>query len=389
MYYLIKAVMGFSFFMLFTAAIIYRIDVCQLEVYELILLGSALEISIFVFETPTGVVADLTSRKLSVIIGLFIIGLGFITEALTTHFIVIFAAQVIWGLGYTFISGALDSWISDEEKNKDIEYIYINGAQLDKIFSVLGIITAAIIGTYNIVFAIVLPGLLMISLSFICIIAMKEENFIPEKQGDGLLKAYFEQLFKGLKHIKANNVLYIMLFIMLCYGLYSEGIDRTYELHILDNLNFRTILTVEPIWIIAFVNTSTAIASTAILEVVKRHLDKSKHLAFYAMSFNIVMIFALITFAYANSYIALLGFVIFTVSRQGMYPLLNAIIVKNTPKKIKATILSSFSQLDAIGQLLSGAIMVGLSLSIGISAMYLITALFLVVPCLLYLKVVK
>ena len=68
-YYLTRIIMGLSFHMLFTAAGLYGIDVASLEVYELILIGSAMEISIFIFEVPTGIVADLNSRELSVIIG--------------------------------------------------------------------------------------------------------------------------------------------------------------------------------------------------------------------------------------------------------------------------------------------------------------------------------
>lgn len=49
--------MSFAFNVMFTAAIIYRIDVVNLEIYQLILLGTALEIAVLAFEVPTGVVA--------------------------------------------------------------------------------------------------------------------------------------------------------------------------------------------------------------------------------------------------------------------------------------------------------------------------------------------
>ena len=105
--------------MMMTSAIVYRIDLANLEPYQLILLGTALEIAVIFFEIPTGLVADKYSRKLSVVIGYFIIGLGFLVELLTIKFIWIFLAQIIWGFGYTFISG--DAWVSDETHNKDIE----------------------------------------------------------------------------------------------------------------------------------------------------------------------------------------------------------------------------------------------------------------------------
>lgn len=387
MYYTIKAVMGFSFFMLFTAAIIYRIDIVGLEVFELILLGTALEVSVFLFEVPTGVIADLKSRKLSVVIGLLIIGSGFVLEALTKQFIVIFIAQIVWGLGYTFISGALDSWISDEEQNIGIEKIYITGAQVDKMFSVLGIILAAVIGSINVVYAIYLPGILMMLTSLFTAFLMKEEHFQKQHHDESLLKSYFSHLFKGFKHVKSHSILKIMFFIMLFYGLYSEGIDRTYELHILDNLNFRGSFNLSAIWVIASINAFIAIIGSIILEYVKRYVDQSKYMMIYTIAFTLLMSASLVVFAYSPRFIALSGFIIFTVSRQGLYPLLNAIVIKNTPSQIKATVMSSFGQLDAIGQLLSGALMVVVSVLFGLRGMYLVTALILIVPALLLIKI--
>ena len=47
------------------------------------------------------------------IIGFFLIGAGFIFEGSVPVFAAVLAAQVIWGAGYTFISGALEAWIAD------------------------------------------------------------------------------------------------------------------------------------------------------------------------------------------------------------------------------------------------------------------------------------
>ena len=46
--------------------------------YQLVLVGTAVELSIFLFEIPTGVVADVFSRRLSIIIGYFLMGIGFL-----------------------------------------------------------------------------------------------------------------------------------------------------------------------------------------------------------------------------------------------------------------------------------------------------------------------
>ena len=82
--------------------------------FELLLVGTVLEGSIFLFEIPTGVVADVRSRRMSIIIGLILIGTGFAFEGAIPLFATVLIAQVIWGVGYTFISGAREAWIADE-----------------------------------------------------------------------------------------------------------------------------------------------------------------------------------------------------------------------------------------------------------------------------------
>lgn len=379
--------MGLSFHMLFTAAGLYRIDVASLEVYELILIGSAMEISIFIFEVPTGIVADLKSRKLSVIIGLFVMSVGIFIEGLTIVFLLIFLAQFIWGFGYTFISGALDAWISDEINNENIEKVMIGSTQGYRLASVLGIVLAAVIGLKDIRIALFVSGGLSLFLAFFLIFYMKETREKEKIVKGHFYKKYYTQLIDGFSHIKKHRVLRIMFFIMLFYGLYSEGIDRSYEIYILDGLDFRNTLNIAPIWILAIVNATVAIFSYLMLNIVKKYLKKGHHIYIWAFNFTLMMIIGIIGFAYLkNMYFALSGFIFFSVSRGGTYPLLNAILVKNTPSKVKATVLSSFGQLDAIGQLLSGGLMVLLALWFEVKEMYLVTALLLVVPVLLFTR---
>jgi len=389
-YYIVRAVMGLSFNMMFTAAALYRIDIAKLEVYQLILIGTALEIAIFIFEVPTGIVADLKSRRLSIIIGLFIIGLGILIEPLTPFFMVIFLSQVIWGLGYTFMSGALDSWISDETDPIRLEHIIISGAQFYKIMSVLGIVLAAVIGMFDIRIALYTSSALFMMLGIFSMIFMKEKNFHPSSHSFSFFKRYFQQLSQGFSHIKNHTILRIMFIIFIFYGIYSEGIDRTYELHVLDNLGFRQIWDIPAIWTLSIINAFVALLGYVILHLVKNHLKESHYIYLWASSLTFMMVLGVLMFAYIPyAYLALFGFLFFSISREGTYPLLNTILLKSTPSKIKATVLSAFGQLDAIGQLLSGGLMVALSIWFGIQGMYTVTGLLLLVPASLFLYIKK
>ena len=125
------------FFMAYaTVSAVYRITEVGLNPLQLILVGTVLETSAFLSEIPTGVVADVHSRRLSIIIGYFLIGVGFIVEGSFAIFGTILLAQVLWGIGFTFTSGAEEAWIADEVGEQGVGSIFLRGAQVRNWLSV-------------------------------------------------------------------------------------------------------------------------------------------------------------------------------------------------------------------------------------------------------------
>ena len=92
--------------MIFTVLAVYYVLTVGMNPLQLVLVGTVLELTVFVFEIPTGVVADTYSRRLSVIIGYVLIGICFLIEGWVPIFVFILAAEFIRGIGETFISGA-------------------------------------------------------------------------------------------------------------------------------------------------------------------------------------------------------------------------------------------------------------------------------------------
>jgi hypothetical protein len=98
---------------------------------------------------PTGIVADLYSRKLSVIIGVVLVGAGFMFEGLNPTFAGVLIAQVIWGIGYTFISGAREAWVADEVGEIDAGTAFIKGQQAELAGRFIGIAASIFFGEYQ------------------------------------------------------------------------------------------------------------------------------------------------------------------------------------------------------------------------------------------------
>ena len=105
---------------------------------QLVLVGTLMEVSIFVFEVPTGVVADVYSRRLSIVIGTAVMGVAVILFGAFSDVWPILAANALWGFGYTFTSGAFDAWLADEIGQERLAGVYLRGAQVGRVAALAG-----------------------------------------------------------------------------------------------------------------------------------------------------------------------------------------------------------------------------------------------------------
>src|SRR5919199_5344107 len=113
-YLILQGGTALAFSLIVTVDLVWQAQAANLNPLELALVGTVLEATALLGEVPTGVVADIYSRRLSIVIGVLMMGVGFLVEGLFPRFGAILLAQVIWGLGATFLSGATEAWISDE-----------------------------------------------------------------------------------------------------------------------------------------------------------------------------------------------------------------------------------------------------------------------------------
>src|SRR3954447_14859750 len=110
----ITATAAFVSALVFTIAPLYRFRTAGLDDLELVLVGTVMEAAVFLFEIPTGIVADRWSRKWSVITGHAGMGVGFLVEATFPTFGGVLVGQALGALPYTFPSGATVAWVAGE-----------------------------------------------------------------------------------------------------------------------------------------------------------------------------------------------------------------------------------------------------------------------------------
>ncbi len=74
------------FAVIFTANILYQVQTVGLNPFQLVLVGTLLELTAFIAEVPTGTIADVYSRRLSIIIGYVMVGCGLMLEGSIPQF---------------------------------------------------------------------------------------------------------------------------------------------------------------------------------------------------------------------------------------------------------------------------------------------------------------
>ena len=377
------------FSLVFTVSQVYRIDLIHLNPLQLVLVGTVLETACFIFEIPTGIVADMKSRKLSVIIGTTLIGAAFIIEGSIPSFASVIISQLLWGLGYTFTSGAEDAWIADELDGKGLDTLYLKGTQIGQIFSFAGIILSTMIGSIMVNLPIIMGGILFIALSILLIFLMKETNFTPAPAEDrNSWQQMIHTFAEGIKFIKGKSILLLMMAISLLYGLYSEGIDRLWTSHFLTETGFPSMIDIKPVVWIGVIEGTAMLLSIVSVEYIKRGMKKTGELdrVWILTLINVFKIVSLIFFGLSYKFFfALISYLLFYALRTANEPIYRAWRNKNIKSEVRATVISTYGQMDALGQIIGGPIIGLIALKTSISTAIIVAALILS-PVIILLK---
>jgi MFS family permease len=108
---------------------LYLVSDLHLSPLQLVLMGTAMEGTVFLFEVPTGVVADTFSRRLSLVIGFLGMGVAWLLVGVVSSAPLVIALWAVWGVSYTFTSGAYEAWITDEVGIERVPAVFLKGAR--------------------------------------------------------------------------------------------------------------------------------------------------------------------------------------------------------------------------------------------------------------------
>ncbi|MDA0353584.1 MAG: MFS transporter [Chloroflexi bacterium] len=162
---------------------LYLVVEAELSAAQLLVYGAVLALTTVVAEVPTGVMADTISRKWSLVIAQLVMGAGMAMTGFVTAFPLILLTQVLWGLGWTFASGADIAWVTDElNQPARISRVLIARARWAQLGGAVGLVTfGALAWVVSLAAAIVVAGSATVVLGLVVAVVFPERNFTRAK----------------------------------------------------------------------------------------------------------------------------------------------------------------------------------------------------------------
>jgi len=352
---LYKGGLSFSLALGWTLAPVFFVRELHMSPLGLVLTGTAFEIAIFVFEVPTGMVADRYGRRLSVIVGLFVVGTAFVATALAPGTAVVIAAAAFMGFGRTFGSGAEDAWLADEVGLEKIGRAYQRGAQVGRLGALAGIGTAVGLALVGARLPLVGGGLVLVALGAALALVMPESGFLRPRRGEltpfrGLLNTGLD----GVRLIRATPVLALIVGIVFFQGASGEALGRLWEAHFLSDVGVPKLLGLDAVVWFGVIAAGSLLLTFLVAQplVSRMALLDQRGMARVLLMLDALLLAAMLGFALAGSFALAVGTYLGARLVQSLGDPVQAAWVNSSieDSRVRATVISLASVGNSAGE---------------------------------------
>lgn len=373
----------------FTTSILYQVQTVGLNPLQLVLVGTVLELTAFLAEVPTGIIADVYSRRLSIIIGFVVVGIGFIVEGSIPQYWAVLLAQVIWGIGITFQSGAVEAWVADEMGEVNAGKTFLRGTQFSNAGALIGIGIGTWLGTIALNLPLVLSGIGVVLLAVVLAFIMPETGFHPTPRETRNTFQHMTFTFReGVSVVRSRQVLVMLVIAAAFFGAFSEGLDRLWTPRLLEfQLPY-----FEPVVWVGIIGAVSLVLGIIATEFVNRRVNTNEQATVARALQIIVGLLMMLMLVYGMAWnfgVALAAVLALRPIRALNYPLATAWMNQHVDSSVRATVFSIRNQADALGQMLGGPVLGAIATYFSLRAEMVVAALFLLPALYLYSRQIK
>ena len=342
-----------------------------LEPYQLALLGTALEVGVLASEVPTGVIADVVSRRISIILSFLVMGPALALSGVFEPFSLIVLTQVMWGIGWTMQSGADVAWLTDELRDPArVDRLVVRRSRVEVTARAAGVPLALLLNLFlSRTETIVAAGTSVFVWGLVLLVVMPETGF-TRHPGAGLAE-FRRVLLLGGRMAWRTPSLRLLAFSLVLVGLGAEAIDRLdvarlVEVGIPDEF--------DEVVVVALLALAKAGAAIVMLRLVERRL-----LSHGAARWLMLLFFST---AAAIAIVAgsdMVGVVIVALTvqealRYGADPLVIVLANRHDESDARATVLSFLSQARSAGEIAGGICLGALATATSLSTAFTVSA---------------
>jgi MFS transporter, DHA3 family, tetracycline resistance protein len=351
-----------SLFLSLTYAVnlVYQVQVAHLNALQLVLIGTALEGTCLLLQVPTGIFADVVSRRSSILLGILFLGLGGFLQGAFALFATILLSSVVAGIGYCFLGGAEEAWIASEVGEERVAHVFLRGAQVGQVCSLAGVLLGTSLALLRLDLPLLAGGVLMVALAVALALVMPERHFTPAQGGEHpSWQALTSTLRQSTRLVRRSPLLLTIVVVALFGGMSSEGFDRLNVAHFLQDFTVPSLGPLAPVAWFGCMKVVATLLGLVAVEIARRRIahEHPTTLARALLALDALLVASMVAFGLARGFaLALVAYWGVSVLRNTVDPLYTAWLTRSAPAEVRATVVSMSGQMDALGQVAAGPV---------------------------------
>jgi DHA3 family tetracycline resistance protein-like MFS transporter len=350
----------------YTTAVVYWVTSGHLNAFQLILLGTMVELSYFIVQLPTGILADIVSRRLCVIAGRFLVAAGFLMQGMSAHFAVLLIAQIPVGVGAALTFGAQEAWLADEAGETELTPVFLRATQLGLIGVIAGSILSGVLASAGLDVPFLIGGGLTGALAITLLFVMPETNFRPPRrsvsagsvtrQAWATFTGQVRQTHQAIVVVPGLVLLLGMLFFL---GMWNESFDRLWGAYLLKDIRFPHPFGLSTVMWFSVFAVAAAVAGLGSTGWAKRRTSKlgPGSIVTTLLALTIATALGVIVMAASHAFVfAVVAYLAVVTMRPVFSPLITGWVVGRVDSSVRATALSATDMFDSGGQIVGGPV---------------------------------
>jgi MFS transporter, DHA3 family, tetracycline resistance protein len=384
-WYLLKGASALGDTLVWVLAPVYFVTTVGMSPLQLVLVGTFMELTVFLFEVPTGIVADVYSRRLSTVIGFLVMGVAIAFVASIPEAWAVIVGWSVWGFGYTFTSGATDAWLADEIGVENVRPVYLRSAQISRVVALFAIAASVGLGLIALWLPILVGGAVIFATGLALVFLMPERGFRPARRDEteSALRTMARTGRSGARLVRRTPLLLLILAISASWGAWSEGYDRLAEAHIIRDVGLPSFAGLSFVVWFGVISAASLILALVVAKPANRHLERASRLTItrVLLALDLLLVASVVVFGLAGAFwLALVAMLATNVARSIAMPLFMSWLNQSiSDSSVRATVMSITNQADAVGQWTGGPAIGAIGNAFGIRAA-LVTGAFLLTP---------